>query len=1684
MPDVMSANRLVVVKNPFDRRERDVIVLPDPGRTVESLVGEYIPAGIDIDVSINGLGIAPPHWAGRTLAPGEELLVLPHVAGGGSSPLGAILAIAVMVAAPWLAVEVSAGLGLGLTAGSVGLMMLQAGIGIVGSMLIGALTAPSKPNLPSQGSLQSYDNSPAYAWNPATVQQPGAPIARAYGLVKLYGNIIAGYIDQTDETGKDQTAHLLIDLGMGPYKQLTDFQINDQPYADYKSVVIEERRGYLSQPVIAGFEDTRAGHSIAAKVVKDSPVTRDTVGSSCGALEVVLACPQGLWHANTSGGMEAVSVIYKIEYSIDAGAHWTAITHSPNTVTSSGIGYWSCGYLWQEGSDKSWHYFENTAISGSTVRGAHYEGEAGPASPQKWKWVAQTQDIVTVVNDTATLTASTPQPIRRTFRIDGITPGTACKVRVTNYSIDQSGSTYGDDLYFSELNEVILDDFTYPRTVLVGIRALATDQLSGSMRFSCLAEAAIVRVWNGSAWSSDWSRNQAWVTWDILTQPVLNDDLTVNRYDGMDPSGIDLVSFYGWAQFCDTMVADGSGGTEKRCLWDGVYDTSTDMWAAALEVCATARATLVRRGTTVAVVWDCARSTPAQFLTSANSSQYAGAFLPLSDRASTIEVDYVNAAAGYQRDQVSINNTAVAAFAGAGVAAVSLRGVTRASQAWREATWRLLKNQHLLRMAEISVDIDSLAATVGELVPVQNDVPQWGEGGRAVSGSTTSVALDHPVTLAPAATYQIMVRLADDTIATRTITTAAGTVSAVAWASALPSAVAQYDPWAIGLVGQVMKPFVVTAIRRAQDQRARLSLIEYNESIYGFEAGIPALATPNISTSAGFGTILLTNPKPGSPEPANPSDHLVLGADGGINTFIELHWWFSDRSKTRKTHIAWAQSGTPWHFVTTQDDSLLLGPVTDGAEYTIYLACENYLGQIQPWTGTQKIIYYPIGKLAPPSDVTNFVAVQLADGTRRYTWDAVADADLAGYEIRASATDLAWAAQILGAGSLYVGTSVESRNTVISAGNWYFHIKAVDTSGNASANATQAASYPTNFANDPDDPVLNANVTLTAAGALVGGGGGTVDLGSVAGTVTSSQLSSNLDAAGKTILKDFTLASTDYSGSLRAGTITWNTSTGAITGGSGVVIHKGGILGAASGVATFTLDATTGAATFAGSLSAASGTFAGDIDTTGYIHATGGSALGGGYATLQAIPATTNRHAVYAEVTGTGYGIWSKAFGSGAAGVFDALTSGSGTGNAVQIYGNASNPALYINPGTGQPAIIAYGPISVPASTIGTPASGEGRLAGNSTFGLLLSGRGSSYDVAIGGYSGIAAWVPTGTQIFEVLQALRVPNNTFTSRGITDSATATALELINSTVPAAPTIGTAVAGNASASVAFTAPTSDGGESITGYTATSNPGSITGTGSSSPITVSGLTNGTNYTFTVHATNANGDSSESSASNSVTPAVTDPYWSNVSLYLQMNGTNGSTTFTDSSSNNHSITASGAGIALTTTNPKAGTAAADVTTTGGYITLPASVAFVLGTGDFTLEWFERSAGTGSAYFGRAVGASTYDIQVGYSTDVYRWALGSVVASGAMTGRRDGNYHHIAVVRVSGTISWYFDGVLSGTPVYDTSTIGSSSGQWILLGTNTVSQIAVYDELRLTKGIGRYTTDFTPPTPPYPTA
>jgi hypothetical protein len=128
----------------------------------------------------------------------------------------------------------------------------------------------------------------------------------------------------------------------------------------------------------------------------------------------------------------------------------------------------------------------------------------------------------------------------------------------------------------------------------------------------------------------------------------------------------------------------------------------------------------------------------------------------------------------------------------------------------------------------------------------------------------------------------------------------------------------------------------------------------------------------------------------------------------------------------------------------------------------------------------------------------------------------------------------------------------------------------------------------------------------------------------------------------------------------------------------------------------------------------------------------------------------------------------------------------------------------------------------------------------------------------IAGHRDVAATECPGGVFYATLPALR-------------DSVATLIAATPTAVPGAPTIGTATAGNAQATVSFSPPASDGGSPITSYTVTSTPGGLTASGPASPLMVTGLANGTAYTFTAHATNAAGNSPESPVSNSVTPTA---------------------------------------------------------------------------------------------------------------------------------------------------------------------------------------------------------------------
>jgi len=224
--------------------------------------------------------------------------------------------------------------------------------------------------------------------------------------------------------------------------------------------------------------------------------------------------------------------------------------------------------------------------------------------------------------------------------------------------------------------------------------------------------------------------------------------------------------------------------------------------------------------------------------------------------------------------------------------------------------------------------------------------------------------------------------------------------------------------------------------------------------------------------------------------------------------------------------------------------------------------------------------------------------------------------------------------------------------------------------------------------------------------------------------------------------------------------------------------------------------------------------------------------------------------------------------------------------------------------------------------------------------------------------------------------------------------------------------------------------------------------------------------------------------------------DPYWEDVVLLLHCDGTNGSTTFTDSSNSAKTVTAGG-NAQITTTNPKFGTGAMLSDGTGDYATVPSSDDFTFGTGDFTFEaWIRFPTGifTGSA---ATYGRTLFDCRPGAVNGPYMsGGLGTnrifgtyigtsgagIVALYSTTVLDYDTWYHVAITRSGTTARLFIDGTIEDT---ETSSLNITQTGIFLAYNHFLSSTAwlgSIDEVRITKGVARYTSDFTPPTDAFP--
>ena len=213
--------------------------------------------------------------------------------------------------------------------------------------------------------------------------------------------------------------------------------------------------------------------------------------------------------------------------------------------------------------------------------------------------------------------------------------------------------------------------------------------------------------------------------------------------------------------------------------------------------------------------------------------------------------------------------------------------------------------------------------------------------------------------------------------------------------------------------------------------------------------------------------------------------------------------------------------------------------------------------------------------------------------------------------------------------------------------------------------------------------------------------------------------------------------------------------------------------------------------------------------------------------------------------------------------------------------------------------------------------------------------------------------------------------------------------------------------------------------------------------------------------------------------------DPYFANVSLLLHMDGSNGSTTFADSSSNGFTVTANG-NAQVATANPKFGSGSLALDGSGDYLTFPANNALQLGTGDFTVEcWvFLNPGNTNNGLF--TFGGMSSGLMASVVSGEWYMSTGGVIGGGqAAQGSATTNaWQHFAMTRSGSTLRMFINGSQLGAAMTTSTDLTDNAIKIGYYYAPAYSLSGLVDEFRVTKGIARYTANFTPPTAPFPNA
>ena len=310
-----------------------------------------------------------------------------------------------------------------------------------------------------------------------------------------------------------------------------------------------------------------------------------------------------------------------------------------------------------------------------------------------------------------------------------------------------------------------------------------------------------------------------------------------------------------------TITASASGaavlatgfGVEPRLKCDLVLsDPALGFWDAVNLITSTGRASPVRIGDKLSVVWQRPRQPTVAF----NAANIIAGSFSLRTRRRTedfnvVDAEIQNELLDWERDVIERQSDRLQNSED-GVSTetrrprtINMIGVTRESQAKREMDFRLKVAELSDLIVSFNTLLDAYFLTQGVVAVVSFPLPDWSFGGQAEADSADSseVVIDVPIVLEAAVTYYAAIRSADtDEVAFAQVSTVAGTYPAgttIELASALPFIPEEADLWAIGPVeNYASKTFQVTSVGLTQGMRARVSGALYLDELFPDEDAI------------------------------------------------------------------------------------------------------------------------------------------------------------------------------------------------------------------------------------------------------------------------------------------------------------------------------------------------------------------------------------------------------------------------------------------------------------------------------------------------------------------------------------------------------------------------------------------------------------------------------------------------------------------------------------------------------------------------------------------------------------------------------------------------------------------------------------------------------------------------------